>query len=157
MIKKFHKRKFIRNDGEELFLFGRKQHTEKNTSELEITPSSKPHMRWHPGRKEWVTYSPGRKNRTAFPPKEYCPLCPSGNLNYPSEIPFKEFEIAVFPNRWSSFNTHNEKINISGVETNISNGKCEVVVYSSGHEDTIAEMPLDRIELLVQTWIDRYK
>ena len=32
-----------------------------------------------------------------------------------------------------------------------------MVVYSDEHSDTIAEMPLDRINLLIQTWNDRYK
>ena len=67
-------------------------------------------MRWNPSREEWVTYSAGRKDRTSFPPKEYCPLCPGGNLNYPTEIPFSTFEVAVFPNRWASFNSMGENI-----------------------------------------------
>jgi len=152
-----HKRVFKRNDGNDLLIFGNKEHTEKNTKELEITPSSTPHLRWNPSRQEWVTYSPGRTNRTSFPPKEYCPLCPSGNINFPTEIPFKNFEIAVFPNRWSSFNTNNKEIKIPNIITKPSNGYCEVVVYSSEHNETLSEMSLDRVNLLVKTWIDRYK
>mgnify|MGYP001170897388 CR=1 FL=1 len=151
-----HKRIFKRNDDRDLLLFGYKAHTEKNTAELEITPSSTPHLRWNPSREEWVTYSEGRRNRTAFPPKEYCPLCPGGNLSFPTEIPFKDFEIAVFPNRWASFNTHTEDVILDGLESKPSNGACEVVVYSAGHLDTIADMPLERITLLTKTWIDRY-
>ncbi len=148
-MKIFHKRIFKRNDGKNLLIYGRAEHIEKNTKELDITKSSTPHLRWHPARQEWVTYSAGREKRTVFPPKEYCPLCPNGNLNFPTEIPFKNFEIVVFPNRWSSFNTNNNS-------DNPSNGHCEVVVYSAEHTDTVAEMPIDRIELLVQTWNDRY-
>jgi UDPglucose--hexose-1-phosphate uridylyltransferase len=150
------KRIFKRNDGKDLLLFGLKPHIENNTTELEISPIPKPHLRWNPSRQEWVTYSAGRSNRTAFPPKEYCPLCPGGNLNFPTEIPFSDFEVAVFPNRWSSFNTHNETVEIQNIITKPSNGQCEVVVYSSNHNDTIAEMPLERIKLLTNTWIDRY-
>ena len=152
-----HKRIFKRNDGKNLILFGLKPHTENNTTELEITPQSKPHLRWNPSRQEWVTYSAGRINRTAFPPKEYCPLCPSGNLNFPTEIPFSNFEIAVFPNRWSSFNTHTNTIKVPHIISKPSNGHCEVVVYSSKHHDTVAEMPIEKIILLTETWIDRYK
>ena len=151
-----HKRIFKRNDGKNLLLFGNNQNTEKNTAELEITNSSTPHCRWNPSRQEWVTYSSGRTDRTAFPPKEYCPFCPGGNLNFPTEIPFHDFEIAVFPNRWSSFNTHLNKIDIPNVKTQNSDGHCEVVVYSSNHQDTIAEMPIEHINLLIKTWIDRY-
>ena len=148
-MKNYHKRIFKRNDGRELFLYGRNIHNEKNTEELEATKESLPHLRWHPSRQEWVTYSASREKRTAFPEKKYCPLCPSGNLNYPTEIPFTNFEIAVFPNRWSSFNTHNKN-------DNPANGQCEVVVYSSKHSDTIADMSIDHIELLIETWNDRY-
>ncbi len=152
-----YKHIFKRNDGENLLLFSKKHHNEKNTKELEITKSSNPHLRWNPSRQEWVTYSPGRINRTAFPPKEYCPFCPAGSLNFPTEIPFKNFEIVVFPNRWASFNSHEKKFEIPNVITEPSKGFCEVVVYSSKHNDTIAEMSSDRIILLTKTWIDRYK
>tara|TARA_B100001123_G_C15247517_1_gene1001502 strand:+ start:539 stop:1576 length:1038 start_codon:yes stop_codon:yes gene_type:complete len=150
-MKKFHKRIFKRNDNKNLFLFSINEHTEKNTKELEITPSSNPHLRWNPSRQEWVAYSAGREKRTAFPPKEYCPLCPGGNLDFPTEIPFKNFDIAVFPNRWSSFNKNDDSATFKNAA-----GHCEVVVYSAEHNDTLAEMPLDKINLLVQTWIDRY-
>ena len=155
-MKIFHKRIFKRNDQKNLYIYGRKEHFEKNAAELNVTDQSTPHLRWNPSRKEWVTYSAGREKRTAFPPKEYCPLCPGGNLNFPTEIPFKNFEIAVFPNRWSSFNSHNNQININQISDKPANGHCEVIVYSSKHTDTIAEMSLDHIELLVQIWNDRY-
>ena len=145
----FHKRIFKRNDSKNLLIYSREEHLEQHTKELSITKSSTPHLRWHPARQEWVTYSADREKRTAFPPEKFCPLCPSGNLNFPTEIPFNNFEIAVFPNRWSSFNTQNNS-------NNSSNGHCEVVVYSAEHTDTVAEMPIDRIELLVQAWNDRY-
>ncbi len=150
-MRKFHKRIFKRNDNKNLFLFSINKHTEKNTKELEITPSANPHLRWNPSRQEWVTYSAGREKRTVFPPKEYCPFCPGGNLDFPTEIPFKNFDIAVFPNRWSSFNKNDDSATFKNAA-----GHCEVVVYSAEHNDTLAEMPLDKINLLVQAWIDRY-
>jgi UDPglucose--hexose-1-phosphate uridylyltransferase len=155
-MKKIYKREFKRNDKRHLLLYGYKKHTEIASKELDITPAPSPHIRWNPSRQEWVTYSATRKVRTAFPPKEYCPLCPGTELNFPTEIPFKNFEIAIFPNRWASFNTHNDQVPFNGLETNPSDGECEVIVYSSNHLDTIAQMPLERIELLFNTWTDRY-
>ena len=87
-----YKRIFKRNDGKDLIIFSLKKHIEEGADELEITPSSTPHLRWNPSRQEWVAYSENRSYRTSFPPKEYCPLCPSGSLNFPSEIPFNNFE-----------------------------------------------------------------
>tara|TARA_B110000008_G_scaffold246031_1_gene256656 strand:- start:457 stop:1497 length:1041 start_codon:yes stop_codon:yes gene_type:complete len=152
-----HKRLFKRNDGNNLLLFSSKQHSEINSKELDITPNSSPHLRWNPSRQEWVTYSEGRTNRTYFPLKKYCPLCPSGKIGYPTEIPFNNFEVAVFPNRWSSFNTHSNDILIPNVKTKNANGHCEVIVYSPNHKDTLAEMSIDKLILLTKTWIDRYE
>ena len=156
-MKKIYKRKFKRNDNRQLLLYGYKKHTELNSTELDITPPPTPHMRWNPSREEWVTYSATRKVRTAFPPKEYCPLCPGAELDFPTEVPFKDFEVAIFPNRWASFNTNTENISIDGLDVKPSNGKCEVVVYSPNHSDTLAQMSLDRIELLFYSWSDRYQ
>ena len=151
-----YKRIFKRNDGKHLLLFGNNLHQEKNTKEIQITKDSKPHLRWNPSREEWVTYSSKRTERTSFPAKEYCPLCPSGSTGFPSEIPFKSFEIAVFPNRWPSFSSPSYNVNIENILSKPSNGHCEVVVYSSEHQDTISDMPIEKIILLTKTWIDRY-
>ena len=156
-MKKIYKRDFERNDKRHLLLFGYEEHDEIASKELEITPLPSPHMRWNPSRQEWVTYSATRQVRTSFPPKEYCPLCPGAELNFPTEIPFKNFEVAIFPNRWASFNTAENHTSIDGLNVKPSNGECEVVVYSPNHLDTIAQMPLERIELLFNAWSDRYK
>ena len=155
-MKKIYKREFEINDKRYLLLYRYKEHSEVAFKQLEQTPQPTPHMRWNPARQEWVTYSSTRKARTTFPPKEYCPLCPGSELNFPTEIPFKNFEVAIFPNRWASFNKNNEQILMNDLEAKSSNGECEVVVYSSNHLDTIAQMPLDRIELLFHSWSDRY-
>ncbi|MDC0161811.1 galactose-1-phosphate uridylyltransferase [bacterium] len=155
-MKKIFKRKFERNDKKHLLLYGYKKHTELPYKQLDLTSYPNPHMRWSPSRQEWVTYSSSRKVRTAFPPKKYCPLCPGGKLNLATEIPFKNFEIAIFPNRWASFSTNTDQFTIDGLDIRPSNGKCEVVVYSSKHLDTIAQMPIERIELLFKAWSDRY-
>jgi UDPglucose--hexose-1-phosphate uridylyltransferase len=152
-----YKRIFKRNDNRDLILYGTNFHDEKNTKELNVTTPTNPHLRWNPSRQEWVTYSKEREKRTSFPSKEYCPLCPSGYINFPTEIPFKKFEIAVFPNRWSSFNTNNVEFSIPGIKTKPSNGTCEVIVYSPKHNDSLSEMPIERIELLTEALIDRYK
>jgi len=156
-MNKYYKRSFIRNDNKKIFLYGYKEHNEDPCKQLEVKNFSKPHMRWHPFRQEWVTYSSEREKRISFPSKKYCPLCPSVKINNPTEIPFKSFEVAVFPNRWPSFNSHNENYLIENIVTDISKGICEVVVYSDKHKDTVAEMSLERIELLVYAWIDRYQ
>ena len=77
-------------------MYGYQEYKKSANQELDVTDIPKPHMRWNPSREEWVTYSAGRKNRTSFPPKEYCPLCPGANLNYPTEIPFQTLKLQSF-------------------------------------------------------------
>ena len=157
-MKKYYKRVLKRNDNTNLLLFSSKEHKESSTNELKKTNSPSPHMRWHPFRQEWVSYSVGREKRTFFPLKEYCPFCPAGNLNSPTEIPFKHFEVAVLPNRWSSFSTNNNNIiSPEGLNSRPANGQCEIVVYSANHNETLANMSTEQIELLIYAWIDRYK
>ena len=49
-----------------------------------------------------------------------------------------------------------KNISLEKVKTKPSKGECEVVVYSPKHSGTVSEMPLERIELLTNVWIDRY-
>ena len=156
-MNKYFKRSFKRNDKSSILLYGYKKHKEKPLKQLNKKNSSKPHMRWHPFRKEWVIYSAVREKRISFPSKEYCPFCPSGKNKYNTEIPFNNFEVAIFPNRWSSFYTHNEKFSLNKTKTSAAKGTCDIIVYSDKHEDTINEMSKGRIELLIHAWIDRYK
>ena len=76
-MKKYYKRIVERKDKKKILIYGYNKHKEKINKELEITLPSKPHIRWHPLRQEWVAYSSGRDKRTFFPLKKYCPFCPS--------------------------------------------------------------------------------
>ena len=155
-MKKVFKKTFLRNDNTHLYLYNYSNYSEKPGRQLKFSKEPSPHMRWNPFREEWVTYSSGRKNRTSFPPKKYCPFCPGKNLSYPTEIPFSKFEVAVFQNRWGSFNLNSSKKTIIGVQTKPSKGKCEVIVYSSNHTGSLGQMSQTRLQLLIHVWIDRY-
>ena len=97
-----------------------------------------PELRFDPLRQEWVAYNTERNDRT-FLPTSFCPLCPSG-AGGDSEIQLDDFEVVVFENRFPAL--------ISG---------CEVVVYTSDHHKTLAQLPLERVRLLVDVWADRYE
>jgi len=96
------KRSYHRKDGRYLLIYGEKGHTLPVLEEGEGAPQATPHLRWHPLREEWVIYAAHRQERTFLPPKEHCPLCPSVPGGFPTEIPFADFEIAVFQNRFPS-------------------------------------------------------
>jgi len=81
-----------------------------------------------------------RQDRTYQPPPGECPLCPSrdGRL---SEIPADDYEVVVLENRFPS---------LVG-ET----GRCEVVCFTSDHHLSFADLPADRVRLVLEAWIDR--
>lgn len=97
-----------------------------------------PELRFDALRREWVAYNADRNDRT-FLPTTNCPLCPSGTHG-DSEIPLEDFEVVVFENRFPALE--------SG---------CEVVVYTSDHDATLARLPSERLRLLVDVWTDRYR
>jgi UDPglucose--hexose-1-phosphate uridylyltransferase len=110
--------------------------------------------RWHPLWGEWVIISASRMARPFLPPKEKCPLCP-GVL----EIP-EEYDLAVFENRFPGLSSLPSEPRPSPhpfYEIAPSHGTCEVVMYTSQHDTSLAQMPVEDIYRLIYVWKDRYE
>jgi UDPglucose--hexose-1-phosphate uridylyltransferase len=110
-----------------------------------------PDLRFDPIRREWVAYATERNDRT-FLPTDFCPLCPSG-AGGASEVQLDTFEVVVFENRFPAFGPDR---NSDRVVRPPSTG-CEVVVYTPEHTMTLAQLPVDRVRLLIDVWADRYQ
>jgi len=110
-----------------------------------------PELRLDPLRNQWVAYATERNDRT-FLPTEFCPLCPTG-AGGASEVPLDSFEVVVFENRFPAFGP-DRRGGRPGRPS--SSGGCEVVVYTPVHSLTLAQLPMDRVRLLVDVWADRY-
>jgi UDPglucose--hexose-1-phosphate uridylyltransferase len=150
-----HCRTHIKPDGRVLRLYGWSEHTAPWTVDIEPVPPPTPHARWHPFRREWVTYAPNRQARTFKPPAEYCPLCPTPPGGFAGEIPFADFEVAVFENRFPALHATAPAPPALPVPTLAARGACEVVVYSAGHTGSLASLSPERRELLVAVWAER--
>jgi UDPglucose--hexose-1-phosphate uridylyltransferase len=109
-----------------------------------------PELRFDPLRREWVAYATERNDRT-FLPTEFCPLCPTG-AGGASEVPLETFEIVVFENRFPAFGPDRH----DGRPRRPPTTGCEVVVYTPEHDLTLAQLPAERVRLLVDVWADRY-
>ncbi len=109
-----------------------------------------PDLRFDPLRKEWVAYATERNDRT-FLPTDFCPLCPSG-VGGNSEVPLDAFEVVVFENRFPAFGPDRN----GGRPVRPPTTGCEVVVYTPEHQMTLAQLPVERVRLLVDVWADRY-
>ena len=99
-------------------------------------------LRWHPLLHEWVTVAPWRQDRTYHPDAADCPLCPTKPGGPETEIEEPTYYIAVFENRFPSYTG--------------DQGRCEVVCYTSDHDSSLGEQPVEHIRDLVEVWQDRF-
>lgn len=105
---------------------------------------------------EWVAISPARNRRpqtgadvpAAPTPAVDCPLCPGG-----AEVPFA-YRAAVFENRFPSF-TSTPPAPPAGDLVTASLGRCEVVLYTDGHDGSLATLSPEQVATVVAVWCDR--
>lgn len=117
-------------------------------------------LRWNPLLEEWVITATHRQQRTFLPPKDYCPLCPTREGGFPTEVPASDFEIVTFENRFPSLqrNPPEPAVKDSGLyRTQPARGICEVVLYTPDHEATLADLSVSHLDRLIQVWTDRYQ
>lgn len=153
-----HRRYHRKPDGRELILYGLKPLEGPPLPEPQEAFAPAPHLRYHPLRREWVVYAAHRQERTFLPPKAHCPLCPSQPGGFPTEIPFRDFQVAVFQNRFPSFvpdpPSPPEGLPIPAEK---ALGQAEVVVYTPSHTGSLATLSEEERLLLVWVWRDRYQ
>lgn len=116
-------------------------------------------LRYHPFLDQWVITATHRQDRTFHPPADYCPLCPTKPGGFPTEIPFEEYDIVVFENKFPSLQANPPAPEIESaslIPVRPSHGVCEVVCYSDQHDSTFASMPFSQIRKLIRVWRDRY-
>lgn len=117
-------------------------------------------LRWNPLLGEWVATATHRQERTFMPPEDFCPLCPTEEGGFPTEVPESDYDIVVFENRFPSLRTHPETPVVEGSElcpVRPSQGVCEVVLYSPNHSSTLAQESVVQIDKLIQVWTDRFR
>lgn len=110
--------------------------------------------RWNPLLGEWALVGASRMGRPMLPSRDACPLCP-GAL----EIP-EPYDIAVFENRFPALSILPGEPSPSPhpfYQSTTSEGACEVVMYTSKHDISLAEMSVDDIYRLLYVWADRYR
>ncbi|HET8595586.1 MAG TPA: galactose-1-phosphate uridylyltransferase [Intrasporangium sp.] len=116
-------------------------------------------LRWDALVGDWVAVAAHRQERTFLPPKDECPLCPTGRGSVPSEVPETSYEVAVFENRFPSYapaSLGTETRDATGLfETRPALGRCEVVCFTSDHDASFKDLPLERVRRVIDTWAAR--
>lgn len=115
-------------------------------------------LRWHPLLGQWVITATYRQGRTFLPPRDFCPLCPTRPGGPETEVPVDDYDIVVFDNRFPSLRADPPEPAIEGTDllpVRPADGACEVVLYSSDHDATLAGASLSRLRHLIAVWADR--
>lgn len=156
--KSVHRRTFTKADGRPLRLYGYKPHNEIPLAEDGGDVAKGGELRWHPLRQEWNVYAPHRQNRTFKPSAADDPLAPTKPGGPMTEIPFSDFELAVFENKFTSL--HKDAPlpqSVTGVESAVAKGHCDVVVYTPEQTGSLHTIGQAKRRLLLSTWNDRYE
>lgn len=132
-----------------------------------------PHRRLNALTNEWVLVSPHRATRpwqgevapllSAKEPRydPSCYLCPGNtraggirNPDYSTTFVFDNDFAALKPN------VSRARLDVDGKGLLVAEGEpgiCRVICFSPLHDRTLATMPLDEIELVVQTWMEQFR
>jgi UDPglucose--hexose-1-phosphate uridylyltransferase len=120
---------------------------------LGVAPTTKPHMRWHPLRSEWVLYA-GDRPRTLAVAED--PLSPTTDGRHPTELPAGPWEMAVFESRFPWLVADPERPpGHAMAEREPARGVSEVLVYHQNPRAHLATLGLPELELLFEVWADR--
>ena len=117
-------------------------------------------MRWNPIKKEWVITATHRQDRTFKPPEDYCPLCPTKEGGFPTEVNKDNYDLVVFENKFPSLQKNPPEPTVEGSDlyrVKKAQGICEVVLFTDEHDGIMSEKPRSRFLKLVKTWKDRYQ
>lgn len=154
--REIYRRHHVKTDGRDLFLYGYQKPTQARLDGDDLQSLTGSELRWHPLRGEWSIYAAARQNRTYKPSAAANPLAASKPGAPLTEIPFQDFELAVFKNRFPSLHAQAHEPDVSSLKTHSANGACEVIVYSPDADGSLATLGQARRRLLVEAWIDRY-
>jgi len=115
-------------------------------------------VRWDPIFRDYAVIASHRQARTYRPPADSCPLCPS-RPGMSTEIPAADYEVVVFENRFPSFARQAEEYVEATAESVFrsvhGDGRCEVVCFTSNHDQSFSQLEPERARTVIDAWADR--
>lgn len=110
-------------------------------------------LRWHPLIQDWVMIASHRQARPQMP-KDWCPFCPGSG-----KVP-DVFDVLKYDNDFPALSQTPfapDDVATDFFQTAPAYGKCEVILYSSGHTITLPELSDAHVEKLVDLWCERFE
>ena len=145
-------------DGRMLRLYGRKPHDLSPAPESADPIAQGGELRFHPLRAEWNVYAAHRQNRTFKPTAADDPLAATVAGGVETEIPFSDFELAIFENKFAAFHhSADNAADLAGIDAEPAKGACDVVVYAPDATGNLHSIGQDRRQVLIAAVIDRYQ
>jgi len=152
------RRQFTKRDGRDIFLYGYEPHDLSPLPQEDGDVAKGGELRYHPLRREWNVYAPHRQNRTFKPSQADDPLAPSKLGGMATEIPFTDFELAIFENKFTSLHAEAPiPHQSSDLQSGIAKGRCDVVIYGPEATGNLSSIGQKKRRLLLAAWIDRYQ
>jgi len=150
-----YRRSVVKGDGRGLWLYDHVPHTLPQLEEPDGVVATGSVMRRHPLRGDWAIYAGHRQGRPDIKGAAADPLSAS-RADSLSEIPFTDFAVAVFENRYPALH-RNAPMPIGGADDTMpARGRCEVIVYSPDADTELGALDVAQRELVLHAWIDRY-
>lgn len=109
-------------------------------------------LRWHPLIKDWVMIASNRQDRPQMP-KDWCPFCPGSG-----KVP-QEYDVLKYDNDFPALSQNPsapDDVATDFFKVREAYGKCEVILYSSGHHTTLPQLSDSHMEKLVALWCERF-
>lgn len=151
------RRDHLKADGRQLFIYGYVPHEGPLLEEL-LRPETAPgEFRRDPLRGSTAIYAPHRQTRTFLPLAADDPLAPGRPGAPATEIPFEDFELAIFENRFPSLSLEPASGQLSEWASGAAAGVCDVVVFSKESVGSLGTLTHARRVLLIEALIDRYR
>lgn len=109
-------------------------------------------LRYNPLLGDWTMVASNRQHRPHMP-KNFCPFCP-GSGKVPDHYTVHKYDNdfpALMPDP-----PEPDPVETSLYKTKKAYGKCEVILYSPDHRQTLPELSVDHIVELVELWTERF-
>lgn len=156
IARRYYRRLHPKADGRALYLYGYEPHEGSPLQEFTEPVETGSLLRHHPLLDSWAIYSPHRQNRTFKPNTASDPLAPAQPGGPITEIPFRNFELAIFGNRFTSLHPDSPQPAGELCDEARATGACEVIVYSPDAEGSMATLSQARRVLYLEALVDRY-
>lgn len=111
-------------------------------------------IRFNPLTRDWVMIASHRQARPQMP-KDWCPFCPGSG-----KVPDEGYDVLRYPNDFPALSVCPPEPDVVSGEffrAAPAYGRCEVLLYSPGHDAKLRDLPDAHMGKLSDMWLDCYR